>query len=180
MSVLDLIADQFYPIVFAVFAAASAWIILRSRRRRAAGSSGTVGVAGIRTATIATVATAVLVMLVWFALAWVLHRLLDGYYYGDGPRPAPPPLTPLALLGSVLLPVTWVAVPFLAVLDVYALWPARSDDRAGAAARAVLGLFLVAVSVLVGSKIRGAVATATGEATKVADERALEARSAGS
>ena len=179
-SVLDFAADQFYPIAFAVFAAASTWIILRSRRRHAAGSSGAVGVPGMRTAAIATVATVVVVVLFGFALAWVFRGLFsDGYYYGDSPPPAPPPLEPLALLGSVLLPVTWIAVPFLAVLDVYAVWPSPSGDGAGAAGRAVLGLSLVAVSLLVGSRIQGAVASAAGDATRVEDERALEARSAG-
>jgi hypothetical protein len=180
-SVIHLVADQFHLITFAVFAAASFFIIRRSRREPARLPEPT-GLAAVRTAAIASAVSLALLVIGGLALAWMLRGLLStGYSYRNYPAPAPPePVSQaLAIFSALVLGLVIPAAVFLAVLDIYAIWPPRSRDRAGAAGRAFGGMFLVVVGVLVSDQIQGAVASAAEREAKTEERRAIEARSAG-
>lgn len=140
----DLAVDQLYLITVAVFAVASFGIILRSRRRQPS-SSGRVGLAGLRTAVLASIVPVVILALVLFMVALTLGGLI-GTFAGSGyAAPTSPTVDPaswardnfIGFLGLIAIP----GVTFLAVLDLYAIWPPGSEDSGAAKRYAVRGTF---------------------------------------
>ena len=186
-SVLDFVGDQLYLIAVGIFAVASFWILVRSRRKQPR-SSNNVGLPGLRTAAIASVASVAILALVIFALGW----LLRGIFWDTYPTTSTPPTAdPAGRANESIIGLLWLAsipgVTFLAVLDLYAFRPPRPEEQAGAAkSYGVLGtlcsLLLLGGALLVPVLIDSAAASAAErDAREETDNvaRQVKARSAG-
>jgi hypothetical protein len=184
----DLVVDQLYLITVAVFAVASFGIILRSRRRRPP-SSDRVGLAGLRTAVLASIVPVAILALVLLIVALTLGGLI-GTFAGSGyTAPTPPTVDPVSRARDNLIGLLWlVSIPgvtFLAVLDLYAIWPPGSEDAGAAKRYAVRGtlfsLFLLGVGLLAPVLFDEAAASSAKRDAEVAFDqlqRDIEARSA--
>ena len=147
---LRVVYDNFLLVVIAVAAALYLLIRLAKLRRVPVITDGVPGLAtalstGLLGAALLTVASVVL-----FPLAWLENRrrLVEW-------------------IGPAFLYVAGLVA--LGVLIVYAIWPARPGDRAGAGGRALAGFFLVLVTVI---PIDGAISSAV---RREADAQRLQA-----
>jgi hypothetical protein len=161
-SLVRSLVDQLFLIVLAIFAVASLVIVgsLRTRLRASIAADPR----GMRNAAIAGVALS--------ALPAFANTFLAAAY-----------LVPTSRQGFVadylLLPFLYLAsLVSLAVLDSYAIWPARPGKGSGAVGRGLLSLLFVGAGVLATAAVASGAARVAEQTAQAEESQAVKARSA--
>ncbi len=160
---LQSLIDQIFLIVLAVFAAASLVIVgsLRTRLRASIAADPR----GMRNALIAGVALSALLACanVLVAVAALIPSSREGFW-----------------AQYLLVPFLYLAgLVSLALLDSYAIWPARPGNRGAAVARGLLSFIFVVAGVFTIASAASGAAQVAEQAAQEEESEAVKARSAG-